>query len=463
LASNRNIAIIGAGLAGSLLAIYLAKKGFKVDVYERRSDMRIHDIAGGRSINLALSTRGIHSLKEVGFYDDIKKISIPMYGRMIHSTGGKLTFQRYGKDDTEYINAVSRADLNKALMNLAENYANVKIHFSQRCKDVDLESGEIILHDEIKDNPAAADYIIKPGTTIAADGAASAVRTAMLRLPGFDFSQGYENYGYKELAIPPGANGEFLMEKNALHIWPRGSFMLIALPNLDGSFTCTLFLANDKTLGGKNSFEYLNSKELVQLFFNEQFPDAVKLMPGLLDDYFANPTGSLITVKCYPWCVKGEVALLGDSCHAIVPFFGQGMNAAFEDCTYLNGCIDKYGDNWEKVFDEYQKLRKPNSDAIADLAQENFIEMRDLVATPQFQLKKKIEVELFNKYPDRFIPKYSMVTFRRFPYEIALKRGKIQEEILHELSERINSVEEVNWIRAGELVERKLDVMRYED
>jgi kynurenine 3-monooxygenase len=442
LASKNNIAIIGAGLAGSLLAIYLAKKGFKVDVYERRPDMRKHEIGGGRSINLALSTRGIYALKEVDLYEEIKKISIPMYGRMIHQLNREL-----------YINAVSRSELNKALMNLAEGYEGVKIHFNQRCTGMDFDTGEIMLHDEEKNTL----YRVKPETSIAADGVASPVRQSMLHVPRFNFSQEYENYGYKELIIPPGASGSFLIEKNALHIWPRGSFMLIALPNLDGSFTCTLFLAYDYSLGGKNSFEYLQVREKVLQFFNSQFHDAADLMPELLDDFFGNPTGSLITVKCYPWAVEDKSVLLGDSCHGMVPFFGQGMNAAFEDCTYLNGCIDKYGNDWAKVFDEFQNMRKPNSDAIADMAQENFIEMRDLVATPRFQLKKKIEAELAKKYPEKFVPKYSMVTFHRFPYETAMKRGKIQESILHELSEGTSSVEKVDWKRASKLISQKLE------
>jgi kynurenine 3-monooxygenase len=453
LQSKNNIAIIGAGLAGSLLAIYLAKKGFKVDVYERRPDMRKHEIGGGRSINLALSTRGIYALKEVGLYEEIKKIAIPMYGRMIHPVVGDLYFQRYGKDDSEYINAVSRGELNKALMNLSEGYDGVNIHFNQRCTGIDFDSGEILLHDEVRDTP----YRVKPETTIATDGAASPVRQSMLHLPRFNFSQEYENYGYKELIIPPGTNGSFLIEKNALHIWPRGAYMLIALPNLDGSFTCTLFLGYDYSLGKENSFEFLQARDKTLQFFNSKFHDAADLMPELLDDFFGNPTGSLITVKCYPWAVDDKAVLLGDSAHAIVPFFGQGMNAAFEDCTYLNECIGKYGNDWATVFDEFQKIRKANSDAIADLAQENFIEMRDLVAEPRFQLKKKIEAELAKKYPGRFIPKYSMVTFNRFPYDTAMKRGKIQESILQDLSEGIDSLENVDWEFADKLIQKRLE------
>ena len=450
--SSEKITIVGAGLAGSLLSVYLAQKGFAVDVYERRADMRVHDTGGGRSINLALSTRGIHALKEVGLYDEIKKIAIPMYGRMIHSIDGKTQLQPYGKDMSEYINSVSRAELNKKLMDLAEQYPSVKFHFSKRCTGMNFDTNEIHFHDE----ESKKDVNVKSELTIATDGVTSPFRMEMLKLPRFDFSQEYENYGYKELSIPPGVNGKHQMEINALHIWPRGSYMLIALPNMDGSFTCTLFLAYDKSLGGENSFESLKSKESVKDFFNKNFSDAISLMPTLIKDFFANPTGSLITIKCFPWCVEGKAALLGDSCHAIVPFFGQGMNAAFEDCTYLNECIGKYGNDWNKIFDEYQQTRKANTDAIADLAQENFIEMRDLVADARFQLKKKIETELYKKYPGIFIPKYSMVTFHRLPYSIALDRGHIQEKILHELSEGKTVMDNIDWSKAEELVKKNL-------
>ncbi|MCI0448544.1 MAG: FAD-dependent monooxygenase [Chlorobi bacterium] len=449
----KKITIVGAGLAGSLLSVYLAQKGFAVDIYERRGDMRKYDIGGGRSINLALSTRGIYALKEVGLYDEIKKIAIPMYGRMIHSLDGKTQLQPYGKDMSEYINSVSRAELNKKLMDLAEQYPSVKFYFNMRCLGMDFDRGEIYFHNE----ETLQNTAIRSEIMIATDGATSPVRMEMLKLPRFNFSQVYENYGYKELAIPPDTGGKHKMEINALHIWPRGSYMLIALPNMDGSYTCTLFLAYDKSLGQENSFERLISEDTVKNFFNKNFPDAAALMPGLPKDFFQNPTGSLITIKCYPWCIGGKAALLGDSCHAIVPFFGQGMNAAFEDCTYLNECIDKHNDDWEKIFSEYQQLRKANTDAIADLAQENFIEMRDLVADERFQLKKKIESELFKRFPDRFIPKYSMVTFHRFHYKVALERGHIQEKILNGLSDGISRIDEVNWDKGEKLVEANLE------
>jgi kynurenine 3-monooxygenase len=448
----KKITIVGAGLAGSLLSIYLAKKGYEVDIYERRPDMRKAKISAGKSINLALSTRGIHALKEVGLYEEIKKISIPMFGRMIHSVDGSTLLQPYGKDKSEYINSVSRGELNKKLMDLAEGFPGVKFHFDMPCSSINIQKNKIYFQNET----GGITQTVNSDITIATDGATSPVRMEMLKIPRFDFKQEYENYGYKELHIPPNADGSFKMETNALHIWPRGSFMLIALPNMDGSFTCTLFLAYDRSLGGENSFEYLTDKEKVQKFFEVNFPDVINLMPELLDDFFANPTGTLITIKCYPWCVEGKLAMLGDSAHAIVPFFGQGMNAAFEDCTYLNECIDKYTGDWSRIFSEYQVLRKVNTDAIADLAQENFIEMRDLVAEPRFQLKKKIETLLYKKYPEIFIPKYTMVTFLRVPYSVALERGRMQESILHELSEGISTPEETDMVKADELIGEKL-------
>lgn len=443
----KKVAIIGAGLAGSLLAVYFAKRGMNVDVYERRPDMRKEDAGGGRSINLALSTRGIHALKEVGLYEEIKKISIPMYGRMVHLTDGTTNFQRYGKDDTEYINSVSRAELNKKLMDLADQYDNINFNFNCRCVGAHFEQDEI----RIVNDREETHFIVKDEAIIATDGATSVIRQEMLKTPRFNFSQEYENYGYKELTILPGEDGTFKLEKNALHIWPRGQFMLIALPNMDGSFTCTLFLAYDKKFGGENSFEELKTPEKIEKFFDKNFPDASAMMPGLIEDFQTNPVGTLITIKCYPWTI-GKTTLLGDSSHAIVPFFGQGMNAAFEDCTCLNECVEKYYPDWNRIFDEYQRERKINTDAIADLAQENFIEMRDLVADKRFMLEKEIEAELARKYSEVFIPKYSMVTFYRFPYSVALERGKRQAEILRKLSEEKNSISEVDWDYADSLI-----------
>ena len=345
---TKKITIIGAGLAGSLLSIYLANRGYIVDVYERRADMRKHDIGGGKSINLALSVRGIHALKEVGLFEEIKKIAIPMYGRMVHPLDGEINLQPYGKDESEYINSISRAELNKLMMNMTEPDPNVTYYFNERCTGMNLESGEVhFVNDETH-----KEWTLRSDLVIATDGATSPIRMEMLKVPRFDFSQEYENYGYKELNIPPAEGGGFRMFKNALHIWPRGSYMLIALPNIDGSYTVTLFLAYDEALGGENSFEYLNSDERVVAFFQKNFLDAIELMPDLVEDFNSNPTGTLMTVKCFPWGYKDHVTMLGDSCHAIVPFFGQGMNAAFEDCVYLNEIIGKHEGNWRKIFSE---------------------------------------------------------------------------------------------------------------
>jgi kynurenine 3-monooxygenase len=453
---NKKATLVGAGLAGSLLSIYLAKRGYAVDVYERRPDMRKVDIGGGRSINLALSTRGIHALKDVGVYERVMKIAIPMKGRMIHPVNGELIFQRYGKDDSEVIYAVSRSQLNLALMDEAEKHPGVRLHFNQKCTGMNFSTGEMRVFDEA----TGAKTTIRTHAVIGTDGSASEIRMEMQRSRRFNFSQHFLEYGYKELIIPPGPTGLWQLEKHALHIWPRKTYMLIALPNIDGSFTCTFFYPFE----GEQSFETLDTPERVQRFFSEQFPDAAALMPHVREEFFRNPTGSMVTVKCSPWHAGGKALVLGDAAHAIVPFFGQGMNCAFEDCTYLDECIGRVVDptrqageeSWRKVFEEFEQLRKVNADAIADLAVENFVEMRDLVAEPKFQLKKKIEQVLQQRFPDTFIPKYSMVTFHRVPYSVALARGRVQDGILDELCTSINSPEEADVKRAETLIQTKL-------
>lgn len=448
MSTQQKITLIGAGLAGSLLSAYLAKRGFRVDVYERRPDMRKTSISAGRSINLALSTRGIHALREVGLFDGLRDILIPMKGRMMHGTDGNLNFVPYGKNDREVIHSVSRADLNMRLMTLAESFPGVTIHFNQRCTGMNLETGDVFFTDETsKEN-----YSIQTERVIGTDGSASAIRMEMLRSGRFNFSQTYQDHGYKELSIPPGPGGSFRLEKNALHIWPRKTYMLIALPNTDGSFTCTLFFPME----GPVSFAALDTPPKVSNFFEEQFPDAFALMPDVTAQFFANPTGTLITVKCSPWSVGNRVVLLGDAAHAIVPFYGQGMNCAFEDCSVLNECLEADRGNWETIFREFESRRKINADAIADLAVENFIEMRDLVADPKFLLKKKIEHVLEEKFPDFFVPKYGMVTFHRIPYRTAQERGRIQETILSELSTSITDASKMDLDRARQLIETRL-------
>lgn len=423
---SKNVNIIGAGLVGSLLSIYLAKKGYKVNIYERRPDMRKIKMSAGKSINLALSDRGWRGLEGVGIADDVRKIAIPMYGRFIHNRDGSTAFQPYGKKE-QAIYSVSRAEINMKLMDLAEREAGVKIHFNERCTGVDKMKMEAsFLNEENKKVTVS-----KSDLMFGADGAFAASRLNMqLSSDRFEYNQHYISAGYKELIIPPGEGGSFLMEKNALHIWPRGSFMMIALPNPDGNFTCTLFLPFE----GEKSFEKLKTREDVTKFFNEEFPDAVPLMPTLLDDFFNNPTSSLVTVKCFPWVFDNKIALIGDAAHAIVPFFGQGMNCGFEDCVVLNELIGKHNEDWDKILPEYQSLRKPDGDAIADLAIANFIEMRDKTADPKFLLQKKIEARFNDKYPDKWIPLYSMVTYSpNIRYSTALKEGMRQEAIMQKI------------------------------
>jgi len=441
------ITLIGAGLNGPLLALGLVKRGFEVKIYERRPDMRRVRISAGRSINLALSTRGIHALTEARLWQEMQKIIIPMKGRMMHSASSELTFQPYGKNEAEVINSISRAELSIALMNAAEAHG-VKIYFQQRCMGISFKTGTLRLRNE----GAGEDRTVDSDVVIGCDGSASAIRSEMLRSSRFNFSQEYLDYGYKELTIPAGPGGKHILEMNALHIWPRGNYMLIALPNVDGTFACILFLPFE----GKDSFEQLTTHSAVHEFFESCFPDAVPLMPDLADNFFANPIGAMVTIRCSPWHVKGRVLLLGDAAHAIVPFFGQGINCGFEDCTTILELLDRHGADWERVFHEFEKARKANTDAIADMAVENFVEMRDRVADPRFLLRKKVELELEVKYPKLFVPKYAMVTFHRIPYAIALKRGQIQDRMLTELCDRIERVEDLDWGKADQLIRTEL-------
>lgn len=452
-----SVSIIGAGLAGSLLGIYLARKNFEVEIFERRSDMRTSDIGGGRSINLALSVRGIHALEETAVSDKIMRIAISMRGRMIHTASGELVFQRYGKDESEVIYATSRAELNKVLMTAAEKHKNLRISFDTRCAGMNFETGEVrLVNEQTGEETLHATHVV-----VGTDGSASAIRNEMVERGMSQFTQEYLEYGYKELTIPPAANGKHALEKNALHIWPRKTFMLIALPNLDGSFTCTFFFPHK----GEESFESLTTEDSVRELFAQYFPDAVALMPEFTKEFFENPTGSMVTVRGAPWHLEGKVGLLGDAAHAIVPFFGQGMNCAFEDCSHLNRLVQRqmsYGRtpdkvDWNEVFTEFEKVRTKDTDAIAELAVENFVEMRDHIAQAKFQLKKKVERILEETYPGLFVPKYTMVTFRRVPYSVARSRGVIQEKILDELCEHITQPEALDLHKADLLISKQLD------
>ena len=444
---REKITLIGAGLNGPLLGLELAKRGFDVEICERRPDMRRVPISAGRSINLAISTRGIYALQQAGLWAQMQDIIVPVRGRMMHSTKSELTFQPYGKDDSEVINSISRADLNVALMNAAE--ANgVKFHFQQRCRGIDLKSGTIRLRDEATRQESQ----VEASVVIGCDGSASAIRAEMLRRSRFNFSQQYLDYGYKELTIPAGPEGKHVLDADALHIWPRGNYMLIALPNVDGTFACILFLPFE----GPDSFAQLTSDTQVTKFFNDRFPDAVPLMPTLTTNFSENPTGAMVTIKCAPWHVEGRALLLGDAAHAIVPFFGQGINCGFEDCTVLLELIDRLGADWAEVFRQFEKARKVNTDAIADLAVENFVEMRDRVADPRFLFRKKVDLALEAKYPGIFVPKYAMVTFHRVPYATALQRGQVQDRMLSELCDGIERLEDLDWHKADQLIRREL-------
>jgi len=437
--AKQKVIIIGAGLAGSLLAIYLAKRVIECEIYEARGDMRNETVAAGRSINLALSNRGIAALKEVGLDEYMLAEAVPMFGRMIHALDGSTKLLPYSGRKGEYINSVSRAGLNIELINEAEKYDGVTFHFNRRCLDFSFDSGEAFF-----ENGASA----KGDTVIATDGAGSAVRNAMFHtVPRFDFSQKWLEHGYKELHIPPAPDGNFQMEKNALHIWARRSFMMIALPNFDGSFTCTLFIAHK----GENSFEQLHDENSLMDFFRKNFADAIPLMPTLVEDFFHNPVGNLGTIKCFPWNVGGKSLLLGDSAHAVVPFYGQGMNASFEDCRILNQLIETRGNDWKTVFDEFTAVRKPNTDAIAEMAEENFYEMRDAVADPVFQKKRELETRLEQTFPDYF-SKYSMVTFREdLPYSTAKQKGNAQDNLLMRLC---TEVEDVSYLDLAQVMNK---------
>ena len=414
------ITIIGGGLAGSLAAIYMAKRGFEVNLFERRPDIRKASVYQGRSINLALSMRGLNALEKIGLDKEILSDAIPMYGRMMHSKTGELSYHPYGKEG-QAINSVSRGRLNIKLIELADEFENINIYFNSRCTDVDV-------------NNTSATFILEDGSTktitgsriLGTDGAFAATRGKLQVSDRFNYSQNYLHVGYKELVIPEGENNSFQMEKYALHIWPRGSFMMIALPNPAGDFTCTLFMPFEL-------FESIKTKEEVGNFFREHFSDTVQMMPTLLEDYMANPTSSLVTVRCYPWVKGDKLALAGDAAHAIVPFYGQGMNCSFEDIVVLDNMVEKYGDDWTTIFDEYQKERKPNADAIADLAIQNYYEMADKVGDKHFLHKKHIEHELTELYPNQFKSQYELTTFSLSPYKYALDQGKKNDALLEHI------------------------------
>jgi kynurenine 3-monooxygenase len=423
-----NITVVGSGLCGSLLALRLAQRGHVVNVFEKRPDPSLTNAYGGRSINLALSDRGLAALEMVGLSEKAREIAIPMLGRAIHVQSELIpTFVNYSGREGEYINSISRRDLNILLINELKSHPNVTLTFDADCKHLDEQSKIVTFGNSNQSKTHSYDILI------ATDGANSAVRERFMQSSAkirFDFSQSYLDTGYKELEIPAGADGSHQLSVSHLHIWPRPGFMMIALPNMDGSFTVTLFLPFE----GQESFSKLNDETQVNAFFDKYFYTAKQLMPDLIEDFNTNPSSSLATIKSYPWLLNDSVLLMGDAAHAIVPFYGQGMNAAFEDVIVLDRLCDLYGDDWTTILNTYQKERKIDTDAIADLARDNFYEMRDATADPVFLRKRKIELMLEQTYEDYF-SKYSMVTFREdMPYNQAMALGREQDEILMEIA-----------------------------
>ncbi|MFK8028599.1 MAG: FAD-dependent oxidoreductase [Gammaproteobacteria bacterium] len=447
---SEHITIAGAGLAGSLLSIYLAKRGHTVTVFERRPDMRQQRLDAGRSINLALANRGLRALEAVGLADAVRDQLIPMQGRMLHEPGMEPVLQPYGKDEHEVIYSVSRPGLNALLLNEAEKHG-VNVRFNQTLVELNADQGLM----KLTDRESGRDYEHTASPLIATDGSGSLSRRTLGFMPGSSSSEEYLEHGYKELTIPAGKSGEFLIEKNALHVWPRSGYMLIALPNLDGSFTVTLFMPRE----GKTSFESLNSEGAVNAFFSEVFPDVMDVMPQLGKEFFTNPTGRLVTVRCNPWHHKNKVLLLGDAAHAIVPFHGQGMNCAFEDCYIFDKILGEgnaESPDWRAVFALFEARRRHNANAIADLALDNYIVMRSSVRDPRFHLKKTLSFELERRFPTTFIPRYSMVMFHHVPYAAALQRGVIQERLLEQLIGSHDSLDHIDYKAAEKLLATEL-------
>ena len=443
----KSATIIGAGLVGSLWAVYLAKAGYKVKIFEKRPDIRLTEISAGKSINLALSTRGWKAFETVDVADEIRKIAIPMHGRTMHDLEGNLTYQPYGKKG-QAIYSVSRGGINAKMMDIAQQKGKAEIEFNEECIDIDLENGIVYLQNTITNEKS--EY--QSDVIFGADGANSNVRTyGFEKIPDYQIEKRPIADGYREILLPANEDGSYKLDLNSLHIWPRGRFMLIALPNEDGSFTCTLFMphANDE-----NSFENLNSKEQVKAFFQNTFPDFYALMPEIADSWGDHPLSKLGIIRCYPW-TKGKAALMGDSAHATVPFYGQGMNSGFEDCSALWELMEKHGDDWPAIFSEYQLSRKPNGDAVQDLSLDNYYVMRDFVGDPQFLLQKKFERRISELYPEKYMPLYSQVSFSNIPYAVAYKKGKEQDKYIKGLMQEndINQLFEIDKI--DELIHQK--------
>ena len=427
---KEKILIVGAGLCGSMLALRMAQRGYQVVVYESRSDLRKSDISAGRSINLALSNRGLKALRMAGIEEKARELCIPMKGRLMHDAASNTFESNYSGRQGEFINSISRGDLNGLLLTEAEKYSNVKIHFNTRCLEIDIET-KIASFQSID---SEKQFTVQADVIFGTDGAGSSLRKSYEKqFPEFSVTQDFLTHGYKELEIPADINGNHIISKEHLHIWPRGDYMLIALPNMDGSFTVTLFLSYSE---GLYNFDNLVTEEKIIEFFKKDFPDALSLIPDVLKEFENNPTGKLGTIKCYPWSYKGNTLLLGDSSHAIVPFYGQGMNASFEDVYVFDNVLNQFEGDWSTVFSEFQKQRKIDTDAIADLAIDNYYEMRDHVANPLFKEKRIVEMNLEKYFPTEYFSKYSLVTFNEYiGYHEAMTKGRAQDKVLLKMAE----------------------------
>jgi kynurenine 3-monooxygenase len=451
ISDTTKITIAGAGLAGTLLAVLLSRKGFAVDLFDRNPDPRKAGPSAGRSINLALAERGRYALKQAGLLEEVDQFTIPMRGRMLHSVDGTLTLQEYGKDESEVIWSTHRAELNRVMLDAADEYDNVRVFFDHKVSDVDWETHSLLCHDA----DGAALHSHEFEVLIGADGGGSAIRDAMDKSSPLGVSTEMLEHGYLELSVPAGEDGRFLMDVNALHIWPRGGFMLIALPNANGSFTVTLFLSRSEEPG----FSHLNDWTAQKAFMETNFPDVVPIMEDPEADFRDNPVGLLGTVRCKKWHLGGRALLIGDAAHAVVPFHGQGMNAAFEDCTEFMRCIDNVDQDWEQVFERVQEGRIDHANAIADMALENYLVMRESVRNPAFLLRKELEHELERRHPGRFIARYSLVMFHRLPYAEVYQRGQQQAAILDQLQASASSLEEVDFDLASQLIDQLLPVI----
>ncbi len=451
--ADRHVTLVGAGLAGALLATLLAQRGFKVQVFERRGDPRIDGYAGGRSINLALAERGLHALRQAGADDDVLKQAVMMRGRMVHPLGGEPQLQRYGRDDSEVIWSISRGELNITLINAAEA-AGATMHFGRGLASVDFDAKSAIFRDEAGNDEAHAFHAL-----IGCDGAGSTLRSEMENVAPMGARTEWLGHGYKELEIPPASDGDFQIEPNALHIWPRGRYMCIALPNDEHTFTVTLFMPNE---GNQPSFADVQSGDEAIALFAKDFPDALPLIPNLARDFEHNPVGTLATLYLDRWALDGRAVLVGDAAHAMVPFHGQGMNCAFEDCVALADELERNAD-LAVAFSAYEKNRAPNALAIQTMALENYLEMRDRVDDKDYLLQRQLELTLADRHPDRFIPRYSMVSFMRLPYATAFDRGRIQRQLLVDATRGKASLDDIEWDWLDAEVRSRLSPLPMED